>query len=114
MHSDATFLRDDSRYSSEICGSWDKDDRTRADHLCYYSNLFISPAIQFNDQLRGFGEHNHRRQGDKKEITSLVEARCHPFSMEFVEMEMLESNLMQDGQELTVVENVDEMYDDCE
>ena len=33
--------------------------------------------------------------------------------MEFVEMEMLESDLMQDGQELIVVENID-MYDDCE
>ena len=47
-------------------------------------------------------------------MTSLAEARCQPFCREFVEMEMLGSGLMQDGQELIVVENMDDMCDDCE
>lgn len=41
-------------------------------------------------------------------MTSLAEARCQPFRREFVEMEMLENDLMLDGQELIVVENIDD------
>lgn len=47
-------------------------------------------------------------------MTSLAEARYQPFGGELVEMEMLEIDLMQDGQELIMVEIIDDMCDDCE